>query len=646
MLPILQLHSQSNPSYPAKLAATCKVWGFLKYFHDGPSNCRVNWDSVLVSHLPAVKSATTLAEFNSVLSKMISAAGDMPAPQTPPVTIPPGNNTNLNTAWFHQPIFDPSVSAGLDTIRNRFRPHPICTVKDGNASTGWIDFEDASDTTYIHHPVYPNESGRLLMAFRYWNYIEYFFNGKSLMDVSWDSTLVRKAPLIANASSDLEYHLAFLELVSGLNDTHASYSGSAIVYDHFGRYTFPFYAKYIEKKLVVVAVWDTSIHTIKVGDIITKLDGIDIDTGLNRRIKYISNSNPAALYRDLLEGSKNILLGPSGSTAVLTVQSGGTATDISLQRDMYLPDFLQKLNTNTHPNFEALPGTKCKIGYINMGLLMQGEEKEMYSKLNDAEALIFDIRNYPNGTAWNICPLLTDAPYGFAKDYIPSLQYPGILKEIFVDSVYETNSRNPYKKPIYLLVNEQTQSQAEYTAMMISLVPGTSVKVVGSQTAGADGNITVLALPGGLRTYFSTLGIFYPDGTGAQRKGVKIDYEVKPTIEGIKQGKDELLDYVLNLISCSSAGVAPKDAPSTTFQVFPNPARTSANIRFEIPSAQHVSLALYDVMGKLISCPVNGEIPAGTYDQVISTEGLTEGLYCIKLEINGKVLSSKMLVQR
>jgi hypothetical protein len=46
----------------------------------------------------------------------------------------------------------------------------------------------------------------------------------------------------------------------------------------------------------------------------------------------------------------------------------------------------------------------------------------------------------------------------------------------------------------------------------------------------------------------SGLGIEYPDGTRTQRNGVKIDYEIKPTIRGVKLGKDELLSKAVSLI--------------------------------------------------------------------------------------------------
>lgn len=74
-----------------------------------------------------------------------------------------------------------------------------------------------------------------------------------------------------------------------------------------------------------------------------------------------------------------------------------------------------------------------------------------------------------------------------------------------------------------------------------------NVKVVGSTTAGADGDVSAIDLPGGIQTMISGLGIYYPDGTETQQKGVKIDEFIEPTIKGIKLGKDEVLEKALQL---------------------------------------------------------------------------------------------------
>ena len=61
-----------------------------------------------------------------------------------------------------------------------------------------------------------------------------------------------------------------------------------------------------------------------------------------------------------------------------------------------------------------------------------------------------------------------------------------------------------------MLVDESTMSRAEYFTMALQSVPGAIV--VGSQTAGADGNVSSIALPGGITAHFSGVAVRYPDG--------------------------------------------------------------------------------------------------------------------------------------
>jgi C-terminal processing protease CtpA/Prc len=97
-----------------------------------------------------------------------------------------------------------------------------------------------------------------------------------------------------------------------------------------------------------------------------------------------------------------------------------------------------------------------------------------------------------------------------------------------------------------ILVNELTQSLAEFTTMALRAVPG--AQVVGSTTAGADGNVSTIVLPGNISSWISGLGVYYPDGRETQRVGIVPDVVVTPTIKGIREGRDELLERAVQLI--------------------------------------------------------------------------------------------------
>ncbi|OUJ70023.1 hypothetical protein BXP70_25465 [Hymenobacter crusticola] len=91
-----------------------------------------------------------------------------------------------------------------------------------------------------------------------------------------------------------------------------------------------------------------------------------------------------------------------------------------------------------------------------------------------------------------------------------------------------------------VLVNEKTQSYGETLAMLLQARPG--VVIVGSQMAGANGNIVQVPLPGDLETYYSGAGMYYPNGGETQRRGIVPNLVVTPTLAGLQAGRDEVLD--------------------------------------------------------------------------------------------------------
>lgn len=73
---------------------------------------------------------------------------------------------------------------------------------------------------------------------------------------------------------------------------------------------------------------------------------------------------------------------------------------------------------------------------------------------------------------------------------------------------------------------------------------------------GADGNVSRLTLPGEMHTMISGIGVFYPDRTPTQRVGIVPDVEVAPTREGVRAGRDEVLEEALRQILGDAASEA------------------------------------------------------------------------------------------
>ena len=161
------------------------------------------------------------------------------------------------------------------------------------------------------------------------------------------------------------------------------------------------------------------------------------------------------------------------------------------------------------------------------------------------KGLIIDIRNYPSEfVVFALGSRLVDRPTPFARFTHGDPANPGAFHWGPPLSLEPALPR--YSGKIVILVDELSLSQSEYTAMAFRSAPDATV--VGSTTAGADGNVSRVPLPGGLGSRISGIGVFYPDKRPTQRIGIIPDIVARPTIEGIRSGRDEVVEAALRHI--------------------------------------------------------------------------------------------------
>lgn len=71
--------------------------------------------------------------------------------------------------------------------------------------------------------------------------------------------------------------------------------------------------------------------------------------------------------------------------------------------------------------------------------------------------------------------------------------------------------------------------------------------IVGSNTAGSNGNVIFLELPGQIALMYTGMRVIGPDGEIFQGVGIEPDVRVYPTIEGLRAGRDEVLERALEM---------------------------------------------------------------------------------------------------
>jgi len=462
------------------------------------------------------------------------------------------------------------------------------------------------------------------------------------MDQPWDSSLIQFIPLIRQASTSLKFQITFLQLVTKINDSHGFTSSSTLTNLFWGGSYMPMICfTRIDSQCVVRKV--QNITGVTPGDVLVKLKGIPIQQIEDSLVAYIPASTPAALYRDMYQ---DMLQGGYGSVLEMTLlDSNNTEYTVSTQRYSSVGTWYNwKLNPGSTSPYYI---TTCDYGYVNMGYLQSSQVPAMYNALKDAPAIIFDIRNYPNGTLWDLGPLLFTSPVTSAIYYDPALTYLQTQYYYLPGWYYVSNDHynlgqwynpNAYAGKVYILVNEETQSQAEYTCQYFSLHPDS--RVFGTQSAGADGNVSYLSLPGGIISYFTSLGWYYADGYQQQRNGVKIDTVVTPTRAGFRHGNDEILDAALDCLT----GMAALNQTPETLSAYPNPVYGQVvHLALILEQNAEVRISIYSMAGEpVLAQSATGR--QGNNEFSFNLNRLNPGLYLIKAETEKHIITTKIII--
>ena len=112
---------------------------------------------------------------------------------------------------------------------------------------------------------------------------------------------------------------------------------------------------------------------------------------------------------------------------------------------------------------------------------------------------------------------------------------------------------------------------------------------------------------------------------------------------------DELwmMPFAFNTTTTDIASAGPA-APHVLelLQNYPNPFNPATTIRYELPFASHVSLTVFDVLGRQIRTLVNAFEQAGRYEVTFNAQGLSSGVYFYRLEAGGSVETQKLTIVR
>ncbi|MDR2408430.1 MAG: peptidase S41 [Bacteroidales bacterium] len=513
-----------------------KLWGFLKYHHPEIGKGNYNWDYELFRILPEYLKVIDEKQRDRLLLDWINRYGLIPVCSTCKKTTA---NAFLrpDLSWIKKYHVCKELENKVKEIyKNRYQREQYYISMNFYHYPNFLH-----ENPYSNMP-YPDQGFRLLALYRYWNIIQYFFPYRHLTNKDWSTSLKEYIPKFINAKDELEYELTCTQLMGEINDSHAGILiGDKIIQSRGDKYA-PFRVQFIENKFIVTDFYNPELQSnvkLQIGDIITHIEGKPIEKIIDSIRVYYPASNEVARMRDI---AFNLLRSNLQSIEIQFISDDEKKKTILT---LYEKDSLKIYGWFKENNEKCYKILHENISYISLGSTKKDDIPIIKKIIKNKEKIIIDIRNgvSPDSYLLDQYFFIENTPYVTVT--LGNLTNPG---EFTFSKPYSTpNSNEYYQGKLVVLVNEYTQSGSEWRAMLFKVAPNATI--IGSTTAGTNGNVSIINLPGDIQTYISGIGVYYPDGTETQRVGIVPDIDVKPTIEGIKSGRDEVLEKAIEIIN-------------------------------------------------------------------------------------------------
>lgn len=368
------------------LEKLCKVWGYTKYNHPAFLLGQKDWDKELKKLIPVVSEAEE-EKVNGILHEWFVSLGGIDYGNSEAITLPPEEKRieQADTSWIREDYLGAELTEDLSQLG------PIPDIDRSKSPVKFNQGKYPDFSNEATHMIfnYGNMSNRLLGLFRVWNAVEYYFPYLDIMDEDWGELLAEYIPKMLEGRDQKTFELTIAELTAHLQDAHVSLLDQKVFLNVFGKYSLSVELTQAEGKVVVQNVFGDTCP-LQRGDIILKLDGVEIEQVIEERQKYLSDSDKKRIVPHI----SSYLLWSDRQTMEVIVMRDGKEEVLSAQG--YVGAFNQKEKKTAA--YEMLDGN---IGLINPEAFQEEKLEDIMQEYKDTDGLIIDLRQYPSNGELN-----------------------------------------------------------------------------------------------------------------------------------------------------------------------------------------------------------------------------------------------------
>lgn len=385
---------------------------------------------------------------------------------------------------------------------------------------------------------------RLEVFDQVWQTIGERYYDANLRGVDWLAQREIYRQQAANAQNATEFYQVLRKMVGTLHDSHTRVYAPEERSDWRNpRFVgVGVWVREIENQIVVVKVDKNAVGKaqIKVGDVVTAVDGAPIQAVLVKRIVEQTGASTAAAAR--LKAAAGIFEGAADSTVKLNLRDEkGRERQVQLARQWRnLPATLnaRRVGSTLIVSFDAFAPEIVREFYQMLNADLRG-----------ARSIVLDLRGNRGGSA--------EAMTDIASAFLPRQQMLGKFVDRQGKTIFDVQTRQWLfytassvrvpKLPIVVLTGTATASAAEIFANALKQTG--RARVVGATTCGC-----VLAvkgqhsLPDGGALEISEYDFQLADGARLEGIGLQPDETVLPTRKDLIEKRDRALERALTLL--------------------------------------------------------------------------------------------------
>jgi hypothetical protein len=381
----------------------------------------------------------------------------------------------------------------------------------------------------------PDVDARLGDVVVAWNVFRHFYPYWSEVKVDWDARLAHQLQSAYRAQTRNDEQNSLRALVADARDGHGFLTDSLRPEDHRpdDSIQLPVRLALIDGRVIVTA--SEVPQEAPVGAVVSAIEGIAVEQRLETALSFVSGSEGWKQVRALGQISKCT----KGISMNVTLDFGAGRHE----RDL-------ACTATTAPSErrpKAISELSLGVWYVDLTRARMADLTPFLETLAHAKGIVFDVRGYPTDSGYEILRYLIGSPESDRWMHMAKIVGPFGQVAGSQDVGWDLKPAAPhFEGKIVFMTDSRAISYAE--SVMGYVADRKLGTIVGAQTAGTNGGVATVRLPGGFKLWFTGTRVTGHDGeTPFHLTGVKPHVVVHPSLAGLRAGRDEVLERAMAL---------------------------------------------------------------------------------------------------